>query len=179
MFFGLRHLRTKNLGLLVSLIFLFFFAVPLVRAADDSNDLDQYKLRVDAFWFYSSPSGNFQGSGENDIIDIQKDLGFNSYSSGFVYADWKFTRKNHFTFAVSPFQQSRTAVLNRTITFQGQTYQVGATVHADLKANMYAPAISTTSFAGVAVIWAWPFSSIYSTPMLPCRRRRRRLAEGR
>lgn len=139
MFFGLRHLRTKNLGLLVSLIFLFFFAVPLVRAADDSNDLDQYKLRVDAFWFYSSPSGNFQGSGENDIIDIQKDLGFNSYSSGFVYVDWKFTRKNHFTFAVSPFQQSRTAVLNRTITFQGQTYQVGATVHADLKANMYAP----------------------------------------
>jgi hypothetical protein len=110
-----------------------------LHAADDSDDLDQYKLRVNAFWFYSNPSGTFQGSSSNDVIDINKDLGFNSYSTVAAYVDWKFTRKNHLTFAVSPFQQTRTAVLNRTITYQGQTYNVGGTVSANLKANMYAP----------------------------------------
>ncbi len=139
MSFGMRLIRTKKLSLLVSLVFLIFVAVPLLRAADDTDDLDQYKLRVDGFWFYSNPSGTFQGSGSNDTIDINKDLGFNSYSTFAGYVDWKFTRKNHFTFAVSPFQQTRTAILHRTITYQGQTYNVGATVSADLKANMYAP----------------------------------------
>lgn len=118
---------------------LFACSAPLLHAGDDSDDLDQYKLRVSGFWFYSNPSGNFQGSGTSDVIDIDKDLGFNAYSTVAGYVDWKFTRKNHLTFVVSPFQQTRTAVLNRTITYQGQTYNVGATVSADLKANMYAP----------------------------------------
>ena len=96
-------------GLLAALaIFILLGAAPQLRAADNgSDDYDQYKIRFDAFWFHSEPSGNFQGSGENDVIDVQKDLGFNSYSTFSGFIDWKFTRKNHFTFSVSPFQQSR------------------------------------------------------------------------
>src|ERR1700760_442335 len=114
----------KRVFLFASFALLVSLTAPLVHAADDTDDLDQYKLRVAGFWFYSNPSGTFQGSGSNDVIDIDKDLGFNSYSTVGGYVDWKFTRKNHLTFVVSPFQQTRTAVLNRTITYQGQTYNV-------------------------------------------------------
>jgi hypothetical protein len=120
-------------------VLMFLVATPLLRAADDSEEFDNYKFRADLFWFYSSPSGTFQGSGSNDVIDINKDLNFNNYSTFSGILDWKFTHKNHLTLAISPFQQSRTAVLNRTITYQGQTYNVGATVNANLKANLYAP----------------------------------------
>jgi hypothetical protein len=120
-------------------IILLIWAAPLLRAADNSDEFDNYKLRVDAFWFHSTPSGDFQGSSNGSVIDIQHDLGFNNYSTFSGFVDWHFTHKNHLTFAVNPFQQSRTVVLNRTITYQGQTYQVGGTVSADLKADMYAP----------------------------------------
>jgi hypothetical protein len=131
--------RLRFISFFAVLLFISCFATTWLHAGDDSDDLDQYKVRFDAFWFYSNPSGTFQGSNSGDVIDIQKDLGFNSYSTFSGYIDWKFTRKNHFTFAVSPFQQTRTAVLNRTITYQGQTYTIGSTVRADLQANMYAP----------------------------------------
>ena len=137
--FRLSRIRATQLFALASFTVLILATTPLLHAADDSDDLDQYKLRVSAFWFYSNPSGTFQGSGSNDVIDIDKDLGFNSYSTVAAYVDWKFTRKNHFTFVVSPFEQTRTTVLSRTITYQGQTYTVGGTVRADLKANLYAP----------------------------------------
>lgn len=136
----LRPSFSRPVNVLAMVVFLLLaLAGPTLHAADDSDELDNYKLRVDGFWFYSNPSGTFQGSGSSDVIDINKDLGFNSYSTGSAFIDWKFTHKNHLTFAVSPFQQTRTAVLDRTITYQGQTYNVGATVNADLKANLYAP----------------------------------------
>ncbi|MGD0930740.1 MAG: hypothetical protein ABR902_08825 [Candidatus Korobacteraceae bacterium] len=133
-------LRLRHAGFLAVLaIFTVIVAVPLLHAGDDSDAYDVYKLRVDGFWFYSNPSGNFQGSGSTDQIDINHDLGFNSYSTFAGLVDWKFTRKNHLTFAVSPFQQSRQTVLKRTITYQGQTFDVGLTTSANLKANLYAP----------------------------------------
>ena len=136
----LRRSHTNHAKYLALLAFVaVFVSVPLLHAADDSDELDSYKLRIDAFWFYSNPSGNIQGSSETNRIDINSDLGFNSYSTFSGLVDWKFTHKNHLTFAVSPFQQSRTTVLKRTITYQGQTFGVGLTTHADLKANMYAP----------------------------------------
>jgi hypothetical protein len=114
-------------------------AGPALHAADDSDELDNYKLRVDGFWFYSNPSGTFQGSGASDVIDVDRDLGFNSYSTVNALVDWKFTHKNHLTFAVSPFQQSRNVIIDRTVNYQGQTYNVGAAINANLKANLYAP----------------------------------------
>jgi hypothetical protein len=125
--------------LAITVSFAFLLAGPMLRAADNSDELDSYKLRVDGFWFYSNPSGTIQGSGPSDVIDIDRDLGFNSYSTFSGYVDWKFTHKNHLTFAVSPFQQSRNVAIDRTVTYQGQTYNVGATVNANLKANLYAP----------------------------------------
>jgi len=115
-----------------------FVGGPLLHAGDD-DELDSYKIRADAFWLYSYPSGNIQGSGDTDRIDINSDLGFNSYSTFSGFVDWKFTHKNHLTFAVSPFEQTRTTVLKRTITYQGQTFDVGLATHADLQANLYAP----------------------------------------
>jgi len=137
-----KYLRLRHAGsvrlLTVLAIFTVLVAAPLL-AADDNEDFDTYKLRVDTYWFYSNPSGNFQGSGSSDQININTDLGFNSYSTFDGFVDWKFTRKNHLTFAVSPFQQSRQTVLKRTITYEGQTFDVGLTTNANLKANLYAP----------------------------------------
>lgn len=135
----LRFRRSRSAVLILAVaMFGILAGAPLLHAGDD-DDLDSYKLRVDAFWFYSNPSGDIQGSGDTDRIDIDSDLGFNSYSTFSGFVDWKFTRKNHLTFAVSPFEQTRTTVLKRTITYQGQTFGAGVTTHADLNANLYAP----------------------------------------
>ncbi len=65
----------------------------------EHEDFDAYKLRIDAFWFYASPSGYIQASTTNSMIttpiDLQKDLGLPDYSTFIGKADWKFTRKNH------------------------------------------------------------------------------------
>ena len=98
-----------------------------------------YKLRIAGFWFYSNPSGTIQGAGDTVPIDFQKDLGFSSYSTFTGKLDWKFTRKNHLTFAATPFDQSRQTLLMRTIVFEGQTFDVGVATHAQLKAPLFAP----------------------------------------
>ncbi len=140
MFIWLRFCRSVRVVLLAAIaVFAFLAIAPVLRAADDKQEFDNYKIRADLFWFYSNPSGNFQGTGASDVIDIDKDLQFNSYSTFSGLLDWKFTHKNHLTLAISPFQQSRNVVLDRTVMYQGQTYNVGATVNANLKANLYAP----------------------------------------
>ena len=139
MFTKLRQHSCRGSLLVAVFAFAFLSIVPLLHAGDDSDEYDNYKLRTDLFWFYSSPSGDFQGSNSVDQIDLQHDLGFNNYSTFTGIIDWHFTHKNHLTFTISPFQQSRTAVLNRTVTYQGQTYQVGASVRANLRADLYAP----------------------------------------
>jgi hypothetical protein len=69
----MRNLRQLNrrAGLATFLtalaLFAIFIAVPRLHAADD-DDFDSYKIRLDGFWFYSNPSGNIQGSGENGTI---------------------------------------------------------------------------------------------------------------
>jgi hypothetical protein len=137
---SLRHFFLQR-AIILAIVFLLGFSVagPMLHAADTSDEIDNYKVRVDGFWFYSNPSGNFHGSGAGDVIDINRDLSFNSYSTVDAFLDWKFTHKNHLTFAVSPFQQSRNVIIDRTVTYQGQTYNVGATINANLKANLYAP----------------------------------------
>jgi len=113
-------------------------SVPALHAAD-SDDFDSYKLRISAFWFHSNPSGNIRGKGEDGLIDFQKDLGFTSYSTFSGKVDWKFTRKNHLYLTVGPFNQSRQVVLDRTIVFQGQTFDLGLTTESDLSSLNIAP----------------------------------------
>jgi hypothetical protein len=123
-------------------IFVFSFlllALPLRLQAQQSDDFDEYKLRLDTYWFYSNPGGSVQGSSDEAPIDFQKDLGFNSYSTFAARADWKFTHKNHFYVSLSRFNSSRETILDRTITFRGQTFEVGTSVRSDLHAFLVAP----------------------------------------
>lgn len=117
------------------------WAFPITVRAQRQEDFDQYKLRVDTFWFYSNPSGSIQGTADVDStsIDLQKDLGFNTYSTFTGRVDWKFTRKNHFYVAVSPFYTDRHTTLTRTITFQGQTFDIGLVARSDLHALLVSP----------------------------------------
>jgi hypothetical protein len=111
--------------------------VPPVSAQSDT-EFESYKVRISGFWFYSNPSGSFQGSNDATGINLTKDLGFNSYSTFTGKFDWKFTHKNHFYLIGSSFDLTRQTVLTRTFTFRGQTYIAGLSV----KANLSAPAIA-------------------------------------
>jgi len=109
---------------------------PSPAAAQQQEDFDQYRFRLDTFWFYSKPSGRIQGTVDVDStsIDLQKDLGFNTYSTFSGKLEWKFTRKNHLYVAVIPFYTNHQTTLTRTITFQGQTFDVGLATRSDLRA---------------------------------------------
>lgn len=48
-------------------------------------------------------------------------------------------RKNHLTFEVTPFDRTKSFVAVRNISFQGQSFIVGTSISANLKANGYAP----------------------------------------
>lgn len=107
----------------------------------EKEDFDKYHLRIDAGWYYSDPTGSIHGTATTDTgpVDLQRDLGFTSYSTFSGKADWKFTRKNHLYVAVTPFSFSRQTVLNRTITFQGQTFNAGLTISSSLDTLFVAP----------------------------------------
>jgi len=108
-----------------------------IAAAQDTT-LDEYKIRVSGFWLYSTPTVTLEAAGHNGLVDFNRDFGFNNYSTFIGKFDWKFTRKNHLYFVAVPFIQSRQVVLNRTITFRGQTFLVGASTHAELQSILYA-----------------------------------------
>lgn len=117
--------------------FLSCIVVPL--HGQETEEFDSYKIRVSGFWFYSNPSGDIQGSTERGTIDLNKDLGFNSYSTFSGKLDWKFTHKNHLYLVGSSFNQTRQHVLDRTVMFQGQTFDVGLSTRAHLSAPLIAP----------------------------------------
>lgn len=119
---------------------LVLLAAPFLRAAD--NDADNYKWKMDAFWWYSQPTGHFGDTEDADpshSFDLQKDFGFESYSTFSGSVDWKFTRRNHLLFGVSPVQSSNTRTLTRTITFRGKTYDLGAAVSVDIQSLSFSP----------------------------------------
>lgn len=112
---------------------------PTLHAAD--YDLDEYKVRISGMWFFTNPTGTIHATGSDPLgsFDLTKDFGFNSYSTFTGKVDWKFTHKNHLYLAASPFSQTRTRDLDRTIDFQGQTFEVGLTTTAKLSNWAYAP----------------------------------------
>src|SRR6266550_8808871 len=107
----------------------------------EKEDFDHYHLRIDTAWYYSDPSGSIHGTATTDKgpVDLQKDLGFTSYSTFSGKADWKFTRKNHLYVTVTPFNFSRQKVLDRTFVFQGQTFNAGLTTSSSLDTLFVAP----------------------------------------
>jgi len=125
---------------LVRLLLLGLAALAFVLSVPaHAQDFDSYKVRLSGFWAYSTPSGSLQGSSDSGTINLQQDLGFNSYSTFVGKIDWKFTRKNHLYFVATPFNSSRQTILDRTINFQGQTFVGGATIQSSLKSYLYAP----------------------------------------
>ena len=119
-------------------LFVLIGFVPRVKA-QNQEDFDQYKVKIDGNWFYSTPSGTIQGEGDAVPVDFKKDLGFTSYSTFITSLDWKFTRKNHFLIDSSRFNSSHETVLQRTITFQGQTFEAGLQTHGELDALFISP----------------------------------------
>jgi hypothetical protein len=119
-------------------LFLLLGFIPAIHA-QKHEDFDQYRLRLSGEWFYSTPSGTIQGQGDTVPVDFQKDLGFNSYSTFGTGLDWKFTRKNHFLIDFSRFNSSNQKVLERTITFQGQTFEAGLQTQGQLNALFISP----------------------------------------
>jgi hypothetical protein len=107
--------------------------------ASAQRDLDQYKFRISGFWFHSSPSNSIEAAGQNGFIDFTHDFEFDDYSTFIGKFDWKFTRKNHLYFVATPFTQSNTTTLNRTIAFRGQTFNVGAIATGEYSSILYAP----------------------------------------
>ncbi len=110
----------------------------------NAEDFDQYKLRVDTDWFHVDPSGVLRSStnGTNDVnnpIDLKRDLAFGSYSTFSGKVDWHFKRKMHLYVEVAPFNTSRQRVLDRSFTFQGQTFHAGATTATSLNTFYVAP----------------------------------------
>jgi hypothetical protein len=128
------HVKT---GALVGI--LLWLATPILARASDGEDLDVYKWRITGVWWLSSPTGSFTGKANSGTFDLSRDFGFASYSTFTGTTDWRFKRKHHFLFSISPVTNSRRATLNRTIEFQGITYGVGASVAADIKALAFAP----------------------------------------
>ena len=55
-------------------------ALPAGPRAQQSDDLDQYKVRLGTYWFYSNPGGSVQGNSDEVPVDFQKDVSFNGYS---------------------------------------------------------------------------------------------------
>jgi hypothetical protein len=125
-------------------VFTSLLVAPYSHAAGTGNDngkddYDIYKLRINTDWFYSNPTGSIHGSDDADSVDLQKDLGFNSYSTFSGKVDWKFTRKNHLYVSIIPLYSSRQTVLDRTFTFQGQTFNAGVTANSSLNTLAVAP----------------------------------------
>src|SRR5262245_31804984 len=117
-------------------LLLLVVVVPELRA-QSANEFDSYKVRLEAFWLYSNPSGSLQASTGGDRIDLHRTLGFSNYSSFAAKLDWKFTHKNHLYLVSYPYRRSRETVISRTIEFQGKTYEAGLAIKSNLDANMY------------------------------------------
>jgi hypothetical protein len=124
--------------------FLFFIGImAFTLAADlraaDGEDLDAYKLRIDASWWFSHPDGYFRGKNDSGQIELTRDFGFGDYSTFSGLMDWRFKRKHHMLFGATPVVSDKTTTLERTIEFEGQTYDIGMSVNANIKSLIFAP----------------------------------------
>ena len=120
-------------------LLILFFAAAAAACAQESKDLDNYKWRVNAEWWFSHPSGFFGAQGSNNYFDIHRDFGFGDYSTFAGLIDYRFRRKHHLLLNITPNYTSKSATLNRVIDFQGQEFAVGAQVDASLSTLNIAP----------------------------------------
>src|SRR5271154_276552 len=127
--------RSKKI-LLIALLSL--GTLPAVRA-QDAGDLDNYKFRVEGNWWLAHPSGYFGANGSNNYVNFNKDFGYGDFSTFTGKIDYHYRHKHHLLLNVTPIYESKTATINRTIMFQGETYDIGAGVHSSLRTWNVAP----------------------------------------
>lgn len=133
-----RDSRTFFRFIPVAQLFLFLFAPAAVRA-QQHEDFDEYKVRLEAYMFYSNPSGSIQGASDTVPVDLQKNLGFNSYATFTGKVDWKLSHKNHLYVWISPFYTSRQTTIATTFTFKGQVFDAGLVSNSYLHSFLVAP----------------------------------------
>lgn len=123
-------LRMLLLGLIVS-----------VGATEShgQEEFDNFKYKTQLNGWVSAPTGYFNGKDGEGYFDLQRDFGFGNYVTFSGKWDWRFKRKHHLLFAVSPVVSSRTTTINRTIDWQGQTFAVGARVASDIRSLIFTP----------------------------------------
>lgn len=131
-------LAVKGIPWKFLLLLFFCLSTPLLVHAQ-GEDLDQYKYRFSGSWWYSKPSGYFQGQNHTGEFDLNRDFHFGSYSTFTGTLDWRFKRKHHFLFSTSPVKYSKSTTLLRTITFQDETYDVGTRATSDIRSFSFAP----------------------------------------
>jgi hypothetical protein len=124
-------------GSLVLLLALLMLPVAASAGPDDELDNSKWKFYV-AGWV-SMPTGYFNGQNNEGYFDLQRDFGFGNYATFSGRLDWRFKRKHHLLFSASPVISSRTTTLTRTVEWQGNTYDVGAQVNADIRSLIFAP----------------------------------------
>jgi hypothetical protein len=120
-------------------LLILLFAAATAGYAQESKDLDNYRWRVNAEWWFSHPSGFFGARGTNSYFDLNHDFGFGNYSTFTGMIDYQFARKHHLLLNITPNYTSKTATLSRIIDFQGQQFAVGAQVDASLSTLNIAP----------------------------------------
>jgi hypothetical protein len=121
------------------LLIVLIFLVAVVATAQDQRDLDNYRWRVEGDWWLAHPSGYFGTNGSDNYFNVDRDFGFSNYSSFTGRVDWRFRRKHHFLFGISPVTSTKTVTAERTIEFQGQTFDIGAQVTAHLRSLAFSP----------------------------------------
>jgi hypothetical protein len=131
----IRSCARSPLAFAVLIVFLF---VPSLKA-QQSDEFDDYKIRLDATWFYSNPTGYVRAESDTVPVDFSKDLNFGSYPTFAGKLDWKFTHKNHFYVVVIPLWSSKTTTLSRDIVWAGNPIHAGAIVQSYLHAVEVAP----------------------------------------
>jgi len=151
---------SRRLRLLFGLVlFALAVATPELHAQDE--DFDSYKLRIDAFWFRASPSGSIQSSGQYGfgLVDIDKDLGLDSFSTFAGKMDWKFTRKTICTLRSVPSIDRGRQYSTVPWCFRVRPLTLDSLHKANLRPISTPRATSTTSFGGSADILASRFRS--------------------
>jgi hypothetical protein len=71
---------SSRLGRLTfGLVLLLVTAVVPKLSAQSTEEFDSYKLKLEGFWVYSTPTGKLQGSADSGTVDLTKDLNFENY----------------------------------------------------------------------------------------------------
>jgi len=107
------------------------------QAAEEEFDSARWKLQVNA-WI-SAPTGYFNGRHGEGYFDLQRDFGFGNYATSSGRLDWRFKRKHHLLFTVTPVNSSRSTTLSRTINWQDDTFDVGIRTNASVKSLLFTP----------------------------------------